>query len=63
MPESTFQSTCEEHRFAFSLFGSFWELLEGLVWLFRIAESLSYDFQTILHFADEGTPVDKSIWI
>jgi hypothetical protein len=30
--------------FEFSLFGSVWELLEGSVWLFRIAESLSYDF-------------------
>jgi len=53
-PESTSQSTWETHHFAFSLFRSFWELLEQLVWLFRIAESLSYDFQTILHFADEG---------
>jgi hypothetical protein len=51
-PESTAQSAWKAHRFAFSLFGSFSELLEGLVWLFRIAESLSYDFQTILHFAD-----------
>jgi len=24
------------------------------VWLFRVAELFSYDFQTILHFADEG---------
>jgi hypothetical protein len=38
--------------FAFSLFWYFWELLEESVWLFRTAESLSYDFQTILHFAD-----------
>jgi len=30
------------------------ELLEALVWLFRIAQSLSYDFRTILHFADAG---------
>jgi len=46
------QSTREAHRFAFSLFGSFWDLLEGMVWLVRIAESLSYDFQTTLHSAD-----------
>jgi len=36
-----------------SLFGSVWEHLKGSVWLFRIAESLSYDIRTILHFADE----------
>jgi len=48
------QSTSGAHRFAFSLFGSVWELLEGSVWLFGIAESLSYDIQTILHFADAG---------
>jgi hypothetical protein len=47
------QSTSEARRFAFSLFGSVWELLERSVWLFRTAESLSYDFRTILHFADE----------
>jgi hypothetical protein len=46
------QSTSEAHCFAFSLFGSIWEHLEGLVWLFGIAELLSYDFRTILHFAD-----------
>jgi len=40
------------HRFAFSLFRSVWEHLEGSVWLFRVAELLSYDFQTIVHFAD-----------
>ena len=46
------QSPSEAHRYAFSLFGSVWELLEGSVWLFGIAESLSYDIRTILHFAD-----------
>jgi len=46
------QSISAAHRFAFSLFGSVWELLERSVWLFGIAESLSYDFRTILHFAD-----------
>jgi hypothetical protein len=25
--------------------------MEGLLWLFRTAESLNYDFRTILHFA------------
>jgi hypothetical protein len=39
---------------AFSLFGSFWELQERSVWLFRKAGALIYDFQTILHFADVG---------
>jgi hypothetical protein len=29
------QSTCDEHRFTFSLFGHFRELLEGSVSLFR----------------------------
>jgi len=46
------ESTWEAHRFAFSLFGSFWKLLEGSVWLFRLAELSSYDFQNILPFAD-----------
>jgi len=41
------------HRFPFSLSGSIWEHLEGSVWPFRVAESFSYDFETILHFADE----------
>jgi hypothetical protein len=46
------QSTSDAHRFAFSLFGSVWELLEGSVLPFGIAESLSYDFRTISHCAD-----------
>ena len=29
--------------------------LEGSVWLFRVAELFSYNFQTILHFADAAT--------
>jgi hypothetical protein len=41
------------HRIAFKLSGSIWEHLEGPVWLFRVAEMFCYDFQTILHFADE----------
>jgi len=41
------------HCFAFSLSGNIWEHLEGSVWLFRVAELFSYDFQTILHVADE----------
>ena len=40
------------HHFAFSLSGSIWEYLEGLVWLFRVAEMFSYNLQTILQFAD-----------
>jgi hypothetical protein len=40
------------HRFAFNLSGSNWEHLESSVWLFRVAELFSSDFQTILHFAD-----------
>jgi len=49
------QRTSEAHRFAFSLFRSIWEVLEGSGWLFRIDELLSYDFGTILHFADGVT--------
>ena len=40
------------HHFALSLSGSIWERLEGSVWLFRVAELFSRDFQTVLHFAD-----------
>ena len=42
-----------EHRLAFSLSGSIWEHLAGSKGLFRVAQLFSYDFQTILHFADE----------
>jgi len=38
--------------FALSLSGSIWEHLEGEVWLLRVAELFSCDFETILHFAD-----------
>lgn len=38
--------------FVFNLSGGIWEHLEGSVWLFRVAELFSYDFPTILHFAD-----------
>jgi len=40
------------HHFALSLSGSIWERLEESVWLFRVAELFSCDFQTILHIAD-----------
>jgi hypothetical protein len=48
------------HRFAFSLSGSFWGHLEETVWLFRVAELFGYDFQTILHFADEFYQYSKT---
>jgi hypothetical protein len=64
VPESTSQSSWEAHFFAFSLFGSLWDLLEGSVWLFRIAVLLSYDFQIILHFADitKKNLIEKIPW-
>jgi len=42
------------HRFASRISGSIWKHLEASVWLFRVAESFSYNFQTVLDFADEG---------
>jgi len=42
------------HRFAFNQFGSIWEHLDGSVCLFRVVELFSYEFQTMLHFADVG---------
>ena len=48
------------HRVASSLPGSIWEHMEGSVWLFRVAELFSYDFPTILHFADESRPPSAS---
>jgi len=39
-------------RFAFSLSGSIGAHLEGSVLLFRVAELFSFDFQTIVNFAD-----------
>jgi len=41
------------HCIPFSLTVSIWEYLEGSVWLFRVGELFSSNFQTILHFADE----------
>jgi len=38
--------------FVFNLSGGIWEYLEQSVLMFRVAELFSYDFQTILHFAD-----------
>jgi len=29
-----------------------WQHLEEVAWLIRVAELFSYDFQTILHFAN-----------
>ena len=37
------------HRCAFSLSGSIWKHLEESVWLFRVAELFSYNFQNLLH--------------
>ena len=48
------------YRIAFSLSASIWEHLEGSVWLFRVAELFSYNFQTIFHFADEALQITRS---
>jgi hypothetical protein len=44
-----FSEQLRAHRIAFSLSGSKLKHLEGSVWLFRVAELFSYNFQTILH--------------
>jgi len=49
------------HHVAVSLSWSFWELLEELVSRFRLAELLSFDFQMILHFADEHPMAEDPI--
>ena len=50
--------------FAFSLSGSIWEHLEESVWLFIVAELFSYDFKTIIHFADHcKSNTRNALWL